>query len=144
MEYWIDTLGHNPEALGPILVAIVGAVVILLLLGMSRFVSGRKGLEQDRLALNAELYRLEKFASQKKKDAVSDKERAESFWPKKGEETPAGGTEMAAVTDGSRSGRDDSDEDGSIPPPRDDSDDEDDEFADIRRENLVKDWGDQD
>ena len=150
MEYWVESLGQNPTALGPIVVVVVAIVVLIGLLALTRFSAGRKGLEKDRLALDAELYGLEKYASLKKE--AGDKEsRAESFWPKQDSDgsTPAesrvedGSSDLAQ---GSQPAADVAQ--GAVSPTdgraSDKGDDEEDEFADIRRENLVRDWNEND
>ena len=149
MEYWVESLGQNPTALGPIVVAVVGVVILIVLLALTRLSAGRKGLDKDRLALDAELYRLEKYASLKRKEQMGDKgSRAESFWPKQDSDqtTPA---EAPAEVDQSESAREKQSAaelvKGAVSLTGGQANDEDDdEFADIRRENLVRDWNESD
>ncbi len=137
MEYGIETIGQNPQVITLLLVAIICIVALLALFALSRLMTGRKGLDKDRLALDAELYRLEKYASLKKKEQMGDKEsRAESFWPKEDNDQTALAEAPAEV--------DQSDSAHESRPAAERAEEEEDEFADIRRENLVRDWNEND
>ena len=132
MEYWIQSVAENPRAIGPIIVVIVAVVIVFILWAVSRLVSRRKELEKDRLALDTELYKLEKFATLKKREQMGEgNSMPESFWPKEEHGEPRGAPQPAL---------NDSAQPGKAPP----EEDEDDEFADIRRENLVRDWKEND
>jgi len=135
MEYWIQSMGENPRALGPIIVVIVAVVIVFILWAVSRLVFRQKEVEKDRLALDDELHKLEKFATLKGKEQMGEgKSMPESFWPKGDHDEPrdqrAG--PQPALNHNSQPGKEPAHED------------EDDEFADIRRENLVRDWTEND
>ena len=149
MEYWVESLGQNPKGLGPIMVAVVGIVILIVLWAVSRLFTGRKDLDKERLALDTELYKLEKFASMKKKEQMGDKEsRAESFWPKQdqGPVTAAGEAGAADQSVPAPESQPDAQlAKGAVSPTGGQAEEEDDdEFADIRRENLVRDWSEND
>ncbi len=148
MEYWIESLGQNPRALGPVVVVVVAIAILVVVFALSRLFVGRKDLDKDRLALDTELYKLEKFASMKKKEQMGDKEsRAESFWPKQdqGGVTAAGEPGAADQSAPARESQPDAQlAKGAVSPTGGQADEEDDEFADIRRENLVRDWSEND
>jgi len=134
MEYGIETAAQNPQVITIIIVVTLGIVALFALWAFSRMLAGRRDLERQRLALDAELYKLEKFASMKKKEKMGDVESvAESFWPKRDNDKPAQPSQPAAVEPSGPASEGQ--------PEARQSDEEEDEFADIRRENLVKDWG---
>lgn len=129
MEYWIQAIGQNPRALGPIIVVIVAVVLVFILWAVSRLVTRQKELEKDRVALDNELFKLEKFASLKRKERMGEGSSVpESFWPKqdRDEQREQRAGPQPAMNQDAKPGKGQSDED--------------DEFADIRRENLVRDW----
>ncbi|HUT03921.1 MAG TPA: hypothetical protein VM163_08540 [bacterium] len=131
MEYWIQSMGENPRALGPIIVVIVAVVIVFILWAVSRLTSRQKELEKDRLALDSELYKLEKFATLKgKKQMGEGKSMPESFWPKEHHDEPR---DQPAGPQPASNRNAEADKAPAC-------EDEDDEFADIRRENLVRDW----
>jgi len=137
MEYGIETVAQNPQVITIIIVVILGIVALFALWALSRMLAGRRDLEKQRLALDAELYKLEKFASMKKKEMMGDVEsRPESFWPKRDDDQPALPSQPAAVEQPGPASE--------SQPEAQQSNEEEDEFADIRRENLVKDWGEND
>ena len=83
MEYGIETVAQNPQVITIILVVTFSILALFVLWAVSRLFAGRKGLDKERRVLDAELYKLEKLASMKKKEQTGDKESvAESFWPK--------------------------------------------------------------
>ena len=137
MEYGIETVAQNPQVITIIIVVILGIVALFALWALSRMLAGRRDLEKQRLALDAELYKLEKFASMKKKEKMGDVEsRAESFWPKRDDDQAGLSSQPAAVEQSGPASE--------SQPEAQQSNEEEDEFADIRRENLVKDWSEND
>ncbi|MBN2209073.1 MAG: hypothetical protein JW759_07235 [Candidatus Coatesbacteria bacterium] len=133
MESWIESMGQNPQSITLIIVVILCIVAVLMLYTIGRMVSGRKDLDKERRALDAHLYSLEKFAGQKKKEqGALGETRPESFWPKTSAFESASSSPPTAAADQPVHEA----EAGSSSP----EDEEEDEFADIRRENAVKDW----
>jgi len=135
MEYGIETVAQNPQVITIILVVTFSILTLFALWAVSRLFAGRKGLDKERRVLDTELYKLEKFASMKQKEEMGDKESvAESFWPKQdqglataAEEAPAADQLVTAHESQPEAQQAD-----------------DDEFADIRKENLVRDWSEND
>jgi len=138
MEYGIETIGQNPQLITLVLAVVICVVALIVLFALSRLLSGRKDLEKERLALDTELYRLEKFASMKKKEGMGERQpMAESFWPKKDQDLPTAAEEPAAEHQPVQAQE-------SRPEAQQAEEKEDDEFADIRKENLVRDWSEND
>ena len=137
MEYGIETVAQNPQVITIIIVIILGIVALFALWAFSRMLASRRELDKQRLALDAELYKLEKFASMKKKEKMGDVgSRAESFWPKRDDDQAGLSSQPTAVEQPGPASE--------SQPEAQQSNEEEDEFADIRRENLVKDWGEND
>ncbi|MCD6326206.1 hypothetical protein J7M28_01435 [bacterium] len=136
MENWIETVAFNPDALMPIIVAVIGILVLLMLWPISKLIAKQKDLEKERRALDLELFKLEKLAGKKKaKLAAGDESQPESFWP--GNAETEEGASKAKLPEGESLSSEQISLDGEKQPgPEEDED----EFADIRKENIVRDW----
>lgn len=124
MDYPLYAFLRDNQPLVVVSITIVAVAIILLLARLSQVLTRQKELTKERLELDMELFKLEKFASElKRKRSAKQESEAESFWPKRQaqvERTPQGG--MAPQEDSEQASQ------------------EEDEFADIRRENAVKIW----